>query len=294
MSLRRLQIFLEVAARGSFAAAADRLGLAQSAVSMQMRNLEQEFGADLFDRSRRPPVLNDRGLALVPEAREILRKYEDLKRIVRGGGATAGTLRLGVIQTASTGILPSALARLHRDHPDLRVRIESGLSAGLLGRVTHGELDAAILTAPERLPPDLRGHVIFEEPLCVIAPKDFPGTSDAELLTRHPFIRFNRRTGVGRIIEHALRDRAFQVDEAMELDAIEPIIEMVTRALGVAVVPAYALDEEARGQIRVLPFGDPAVTRRVIVVERHASPRADLTKVLVGALSGLPNRNVII
>ncbi|MEO9959905.1 MAG: LysR family transcriptional regulator, partial [Nisaea sp.] len=52
MSLRRLQIFLEVASRGSFAAAADRLGLAQSAVSMQMRTLEQELGADLFDRSR--------------------------------------------------------------------------------------------------------------------------------------------------------------------------------------------------------------------------------------------------
>jgi DNA-binding transcriptional LysR family regulator len=287
MSLRRLQIFLEVAARGSFAAAADRLGLAQSAVSMQMRTLEEELGADLFDRSRRPPVLNDRGLALVPEAREILGKYEDLKRIVRGGGEIAGTLRLGVIQTASTGILPAALTRLHEAHPQLRVRIESGLSSGLLVRVAQGELDAAILTAPERLPPELRGHLIFEEPLSVIAPRGFSGANDAELLTRHPFIRFNRRTGVGRIIEHALRDRSFQVDEAMELDAIEPIIEMVSRGLGVAVVPAYAIGEAARADLRVLPFGDPAVSRRVIVVERHVSPRAALTEVLVGVLSGL-------
>ncbi|WP_420402698.1 LysR family transcriptional regulator [Nisaea sp.] len=294
MSFRRLQIFLEVAARGSFAAAADRLGLAQSAVSMQIRNFEEELGADLFDRSRRPPVLNDRGLALVPEAREVVTKYEDLKRIARRGGEIAGTLRLGVIQTASTGILPSALARLHRDHPELRVRIESGLSAGLLGRVAQGELDAAILTAPERLPPELRGYLIFEEPLCAIACGDFPGTTDVELLTRHPFIRFNRRTGVGRIIEHALRDRAVQVDEAMELDAIEPIIEMVTRGLGVAVVPAYALDRVVREKVRVLPFGDPVATRRVIVVERHVSPRGDLTEVLVAALSGLQDENVIV
>ncbi|MEQ8335113.1 LysR family transcriptional regulator [Nisaea sp.] len=287
MSLRRLQIFLEVASRGSFAAAADRLGLAQSAVSMQIRTLEQELGADLFDRSRRPPVLNDRGAALIPQARAILTQYEDLKQTVQPDGHIAGTLRLGVIQTASTGILPGALTGLHERYPDLRVRIESGLSTGLLGRVAHGELDAAILTAPERLPPELNGHLIFEEPLSVIAPPGLTGATDAALLTRHPFIRFNRRTGVGRIIEHALRDRNLAVDEAMELDAIEPIIEMVSCGLGVAVVPAYALDPVTRDAIRVLPFGDPVATRRVIVVERHASTRAALTAVLVKALTGL-------
>lgn len=294
MSLRRLQIFLEVAARSSFASAADRLGIAQSAVSMQMRNLEEELGQELFDRSRRPPALNDRGLALIPAAREILAKYEDLKLVVRGAGAVAGTLRLGVIQTASTGILPAALTRLHESHPELRVQIESGLSTGLLGRVGHGDLDAAIVTAPERLPPDLREHELFVEPLAVIAPPALSGASDAELLTRHPFIRFNRRTGVGRIIEHALRDRALAVDEAMELDAIEPIIEMVSRGLGVAVVPVHAIDPEKRAAIRALPFGAPAVTRRVIVIERHGSSRARLTKVLVAAISALHSTNVII
>ncbi|MEP3113302.1 LysR substrate-binding domain-containing protein [Nisaea sp.] len=291
MSLRRLQIFLEVASRGSFAAAADRLGLAQSAVSMQMRTLEQELGADLFDRSRRPPVLNDRGSALIPQARAILTQYEDLKQSVQPDGHIAGTLRLGVIQTASTGILPDALTSLHETYPDLRVRIESGLSSGLLGRVAHGELDAAILTAPDRLPPELKDHLIFEEPLSVIAPSALAGETDTDLLTRHPFIRFNRRTGVGRIIEHALRDRDLAVDEAMELDAIEPIIEMVSCGLGVAVVPDYALDPETRpsprGMIRVLPFGDPVASRRVIVVERHASTRSALTAVLVRALTGL-------
>ncbi len=291
MSLRRLQIFLEVASRGSFASAADRLGLAQSAVSMQMRTLEQELGADLFDRSRRPPVLNDRGSALIPQARAILTQYEDLKQSVQPDGHIAGTLRLGVIQTASTGILPDALTSLHETYPDLRVRIESGLSSGLLGRVAHGELDAAILTAPDRLPPELNDHLIFEEPLSVIAPSALAGETDTELLTRHPFIRFNRRTGVGRIIEQSLRDRDLTVDEAMELDAIEPIIEMVSCGLGVAVVPAYALDPETRpsprGMIRVLPFGDPVARRRVIVVERHASTRSALTAVLVRALTGL-------
>ena len=206
MSFRRLQIFLEVAACGSFASAADRLGLVQSAVSMQMRTLEQEIGANLFDRSRRPPALNDHGAALIPKARAILTQYEDLKQSVQPDGHVVGTLRLGVIQTASNGILPSALTSLYETYPNLRVRIESGLSADLLGRVMHGDLDAAILTAPERLPANLKWHLIFEEPLSVIAPAGLSGATDAELLTRHPFIRFNRRTGVGRIIDHALRD----------------------------------------------------------------------------------------
>jgi len=282
MSLRRLQIFLEVAARGSFAAAADRLGLAQSAVSMQIRNLEEELGADLFDRSRRPPVLNDRGAVLIPKAREVLALYEDLKHAVRGG--VAGTLRLGVIQTASTGILPGALAAQHRLHPEMRVRIESGLSADLISRVAAGELDAAIVTAPHRVPPEMVSHTIVEEPLVVIAPQGSDGNADDVLLARYPFIRFNRRTGVGRIIEQELRRRQIPVDEAMELDSIEPIIGMVSRGLGVAVVPSHAVLPEIRDRLRVLPFGVPQVRRRVSLMERVRSPRAALAEIMVAAL----------
>ena len=230
--------------------------------------MEQEIGANLFDRSRRPPALNGHGAALIPKARAMLTQYEDLKQSVQPDGHVVGTLRL-VIQTASNGILPGALTSLYETYPNLRVRIESGLSADLLGRVMH-DLDAAVIN-PERLPANLKWHLIFEEPLSCDPPAGLSGATDAELLTRHPFIRFNRRTGVGRIIDHALRDRAISVDEAMELDAIEPIIKMVAGGLGVAVVPAYALDVERLKGIHFLPFGEPIATRRVIVVERHAS-----------------------
>lgn len=282
MSLRRLQIFLEVAARGSFAAAADRLGLAQSAVSMQMRTLEDEMGAELFDRTRRPPVLNDRGAVLIPKAREILTLYDDFKHTARGG--VAGTLRLGVIQTASTGMLPGALAEQHRRHPEMRVRIQSGLSSDLISQVGAGDLDAAIVTAPERVPAEMICHEIVEEPLVVIASTAFQGRDDGDLLDRYPFIRFNRRTGVGRVIEQELRRRQIRVDEAMELDSIEPIIGMVSRELGVAVVPSYAIVPAIRESLRILPFGAPQVSRKVGLIERARSSRSALSEIMVSAL----------
>ena len=76
MSIRNLRTLVAVADRGSFAAAARAVGLTQSAVSMQLRGLETELGTELFDRTRRPPVLNDHGKLLVRRAREIVQLYE--------------------------------------------------------------------------------------------------------------------------------------------------------------------------------------------------------------------------
>ena len=145
MNLRHLETMLAIAETGSFAAAADRVGVTQSAVSMQMRALEAVIGAELFDRARRPPVLSDLGRGLLGPARAVLRAAEDLL-VAASGAALRGRLRLGVIPTAATGLVPDALALLAARAPDLQIRIESGLSVDLARRVSQGALDAALVT----------------------------------------------------------------------------------------------------------------------------------------------------
>lgn len=284
MSLRQLETLVAIADAGSFHAAADRLGITQSAVSMQMKALEADLRISLFDRSRRPPSLRETTAPLVDRARGVLRLYQDFRLGAQVTGTVAGTLRIGVIPTASTGILPDALALLRERTPRLQVRIENELSTELIRRVERGGLDAAILTEPARLNTGLRSRPILRERLLVVAPADSPGETDADLLTVLPFVRFNRRAGVGRIIDTALRERGIAVQERMELDSIESILMMVSRGLGAAIAPERSISEAQRTMLKFLPFGDPPILRRVVLVERASGDSTALTDALHAAL----------
>lgn len=292
MNLRVLEMLIAVADAGSFAAAADRVGVTQSAISMQMKALEEDLGATLFDRSRRPPILNETGRRIVEGARDMVRLEQSL-RALAAGSRVRGRFRLGVIPTAATGLVPDALARLAARAPELQIRIESGLSADLTRRVAQGVLDAAVITETARLERGLSVRTILEEPLVVAVPRSIltahrlqqaeqgrlgsgsePGVGQGNaalarmLLRERPFVRFNRRTGVGRVIDSALRQMRIPVSEAMELDSIEAILAMVGRGLGVAVVPESAVAAYPSDTLVSLSFGDRPVYRRVGLVER--------------------------
>jgi DNA-binding transcriptional LysR family regulator len=292
MSLRQLQTLVAIADAGSFHAAAGRLSITQSAVSMQMKALEEDLQIPLFDRSRRPPTLRENARPLIEQARHILRLYESFQNDARADGAVAGILRIGVIPTASTGILPDALAILRERTPGLQVRIENELSTELVRRVERGMLDAAILTEPSRLNAGLGSRIILEERLLVVAPIDSPGETDVDLLTALPFVRFNRRAGVGRVIDGALRSRGIEVRERMELDSIESILMMVSRGLGAAIAPERSISAEQRESLKCIPFGDPAVRRRVGLVERAGQDRSTLTDALYDALVEVARQEV--
>lgn len=283
MNLRHLETLLAIADTGSFAAAADRVGVTQSAVSMQMRTLEAVLGAELFDRARRPPVLSELGRALLTQAREVVRAAEDLTAAA-AGSALRGRLRLGVIPTAATGLVPDALARLAARAPDLQIRIESGLSVDLARRVAQGTLDAALVTDAPRPERGLVVRPVLEEPLLVVAPRDAAGATARALLQKLPFVRFNRRTGVGRVIDAALRRDRIAVTETMELDSIEAILAMVGRGLGVAVAPAGSVVGPVAETVRTLPFGDPQVRRRVGLLERERAAGAEPNPVTTALL----------
>src|SRR5262245_24010208 len=139
MSLRNLQILTAVARKGSFAAAADHLGLTQSAISLQIKNLEEELGVQLFERTGRSPKLNANGRLVVERAEEILSIYEGIKHELTPSGAVGGTLTLGVVPTVLTGPLPSVLGQLRKQHENLTIRLLSGLSAELFRKVEDAE-----------------------------------------------------------------------------------------------------------------------------------------------------------
>ncbi|WGS22500.1 MULTISPECIES: LysR family transcriptional regulator [unclassified Bradyrhizobium] len=269
MSIRQLRTLVAIADGGSFNVAAQRLYMTQSAVSMQMKALEVDMRTKLFDRTSRPPVLNANGWRLVDEARHIIERYDAL-RLLASAPATAltGSLRLGVIPSVATHLLPQTLSKLRSDHSSLRIQVQSGLSPELAFKVEEKHLDVAVVTELERFDPAVVFEQISEEELKVVIHKDLVRGSTGDLLRTYPFIRFNPAMGVGRVIDATLRERRILVNDFMEFDSIETMVRIVKLKLGVAIIPVGLFSFEPADKLKSISF-DPPVHRRIGVVARR-------------------------
>src|ERR687893_179327 len=200
MSLKALRTLLTIARHGTFARAADAVGLTQSAVSLQVKALEDEFGAQLFDRTRRQPTLTEAGRIVLARAEEVLALYDRIPDALSDERALAGRLRLGAVQTALSGPVPDALVLLRRAHPRLRVHVAAGMSADLGRRVSAGGVGAGRPHPPRagpatpsrpRLEHALRG------PLLGPRPAGARGPGPARAAPGHA-LHTVRRPGLGR------------------------------------------------------------------------------------------------
>ncbi|OWJ77426.1 LysR family transcriptional regulator [Haematobacter genomosp. 1] len=284
MSLRALRTLQAISRHGSFARAAETVGLTQSAVSLQIKSLEAEFDVSLFDRSRRLPILTEAGRIVLTRAEEILALYDAIPAALGIEQAITGRLRLGAIQTALFGIVPDALAALTQDHPQARIHLVAGVSATMSLQIASGDLDAAITTEPIGAhPPDLVWTPLYEDHLWLIGPAGTQTKTARELVTKYPFIRFDPRAWAGRIVDKELRRMRLNVREEMVLDSPDIIVRMVERGLGVAVVP-LTLRQAQNLPITCLPFGTPQVRRTVVLMEHRSRPSSRLTEALALAI----------
>jgi DNA-binding transcriptional LysR family regulator len=286
MDIRTLYTLIAIADRGSFAEAGNTIGLSLSAVSMQVRALEDELAITIFDRSRRPPVLTDAGLALVHRARDLIAHWESMSASLKKGTA-AGLLRLGSVHTCASGVLPLALRHLQKQGHGLEVHVTTGLTHDLERAIYHRQLDVAIVTEPEAPTSGLDFLPFVEEELVVIAHRSVKGTSDQEILEETPYVRFNRSARVGRLVQEEMVRRRITVRSTMEIDNLEGVIAMVANGLGASVVPARGVRNEFPPGIRVIPFGSPTVTRRLGILVPKENPRAHLSQLLLEALKSV-------
>jgi DNA-binding transcriptional LysR family regulator len=291
MSLRALKTLVAIAGHGSFAAAARAINLSESAVSTQMRALESELNAPLFDRSKRPPELNETGRALVAKARELIAGYEELQSSAVSTGAIEGRIRLGAVGTTLTGILPLVLAVIRERYPSLHIEIVSGFSEELVQQVASRALDAAVVSDYEGKRQGLAWRPFLSEPLVMIAPPDARDTNPKKLAQLYPFIRYSPTAPVGRIIDRALRRANLQVRETMQLDWLEAIEAMVHHGHGIALVPERRFPAKPVFDVKRIPFGPEPFQRTLGIVEPVASAKRRLTDVLFSELTALLARS---
>lgn len=267
--IRELKTFVCVARRGTFAAAGREVGLTQSAVSAQIKNLEDTLGVTLFDRTGRAATLNAAGQRAVALAEEMLQLFGRM-----GSPDSAndfrGALRIGAISTAQTGLLPQALVALRSKAPFIEVSLVPGVSLNLLSQVDAGELDLAIMIKPPfALPKELHAEVITREPFVLITPSDLQGDDPRQILSDHPFIRYDQRSFGGRRVTRFLRERKLEVKQTLELDELDAIVKMVRAGLGVSLVPMAGLWLEHAEDVRIIALGEMTFFREIVLVTKY-------------------------
>lgn len=264
--IKEFKTFIAVARDGTFTGAGAHLGLTQSAVSAQIKRLEEYLGVALFDRGARAAVLNTHGREMLAQAEELVAMAERMVTTA-GAGQVSGSLRIGAIASVQQDLLVRAVGRFRAVYPDVRVRIVPGVSLSLLGQVDAGEVDMAVLIRPPfTLPPELGWHRLLNEPVVLAMPDSMPPAPWRDLLATQPFIRYDRASFGGRVVDVFLKKHRIHVHEAVELDEIEAIANMVRHGLGVALLPQLRrLDMTG---LRLVPLGEQAFQREIGIIGR--------------------------
>lgn len=282
MSLKALRALKAIAETGSFAAAADQLGLTLSAVSLQIKTLEQQLKTPLFDRSGRSAKLNHDGQQVLVKVEQILTLYDQLGNDLGDSEHFSGYYSLGAIHSVQIGPLAPIIASLHSDHPNLQIKVKRGLSAELAKWVENNQLDAALITEPvAHYEPSCIFTPYTEEPFYIVAKQGIPIEDEQKLLQEVPFIRFNKQAWAGAIIDDELMHRGIRVKEWMELDSMEAALRMVEYGLGITVMPINKQRiQQLTTSFQLIPFGEPPLKRTLGVYQKLNCTRAPVTQLV--------------
>lgn len=291
MNLRYLHTFVQVAQHGSLAEAARRLGLTPSAVSQQMQSLEQALGVAVIKRVGQRVQLTETGNKLLAPMREVLSRTDQLIQLAQSDNLV-GELHVGAGYPTLISAIPDALAHLLKSHPGIKVTLQSGTSSHFYPLVERGELDVAIaLEAHYALPKTLAWKNLFEEPHKLIAAKQHADRDAHSLLTREPYIRYKKGEWGGFGAEQYLKDVGIQPYERFEIEVIEAIAAMVSKNLGVAILPIPSGDELSRFPITYIDLPQPCAPRRFGLVWSQATPKLTLVKAFIQAATHAFHKN---
>jgi LysR family transcriptional regulator, hydrogen peroxide-inducible genes activator len=276
ISLRQLRYFASLARHRHFGRAADDCAVTQPALSMQIRDLEREIGADLVERRPGEVVLTATGIEVAQRAERILAAARDLVDFARHRQILSGPLKLGIIPTLAPYLLPRLLPRLQQAYPSLRLDVRETQTAALVGELVAGDLDCVLIALPVEHA-DVDTIALFEDRFLLAAPVDEP-------MPRRALKADDVDRGRLILLEegHCLRDQALAFcatnrrDSAAALGStsLATVMQMVANGYGVTLVPEIAAEVEVRDQrVALKRFVAPEPGRTIGLAWRKTSPR---------------------
>lgn len=272
MELRAIEAFLKVADLGSFSEAAQKLGYSQPAVTMQIKQLEDELGVRLFDRTPRRALLTEQGVAFSVHAHEIHDAVQKARAVAHAPAATdaelTGTLRIGSVESIATALLPEMLVRFTRRHPHVEVVVRTMRGDLLADLARSGGIDLLFTLEKKLAMPGFTRLLLHEEEIVFVAPPGVVGASDGqqgtaaadaaakaagtgaplspEALSSLPFILTERGESYRQELDRALAEHDCVITPVVEAGNTETLVHLAEREIGCAFLPCFSIEGALR------------------------------------------------
>jgi LysR family hydrogen peroxide-inducible transcriptional activator len=282
-TLRQLRYFEALARHGHFGRAAEACSISQPALSVQIKELEETLGVELFERAARQLRLSAFGEEFLLRVRDILRSMDELGDLARAHRRQlVGRLRIGVIPTVAPYLLPGMISALTRENGDLDIHIRETVTPKLLQELAEGRLDTAIVALPVS-EPSLTEMPLFEENFVLVRPKEDAGkpVPSRDMLREMRLLLLEEG--------HCFREQALSFcdmgavrpREILDGSSLSTLVQMVGAGIGVTLIPEIAMPVETRSaDVSIARFEDPQPSRRIGMIWRKTSPIAkQLTEV---------------
>lgn len=274
MELHHLRYFVAVAHHLSFTKAADECRVAQPSLSQQVRRLEKELHARLFDRVGVRVQLTDVGRILLPRAEEILKSVEDTKAAIQDVmGVRRGRLVLGTLPMTGARVLPHAVAVFRARYPEVQVVLREESTAALMEMVMRGETDITLTTLPV-VDEELAVMEILTEDILLAVPPGHKlaksrGPVELGAVAKEPFMVLKQGFGFRDLALSSCRKAGFEPRIAYESAQVDTIQAMVAVGLGVTLVPRMAAERDRSPAPVFLEVSKPRITRTLALVWRR-------------------------
>ena len=255
MEIRQLKAFLAIAEAKTFTAGARRVNVTQAAISMQIRQLEDEVGLQLFTRTPRRVIITEAGEYLLDRARKILREHDTaLAEIAELGGVEHGRLRIGSASALfTTQQLPHILQGIREKYPNSELNVSAGTSQTLVDKIMHGEIDIAFVSLPVENS-SITTDLLFSDEIVAIAHPGHPRANEkyisAAALAGERLILGEHGGNTRRMIDDFFSAANVRPNIVMELSRQAAINQMVENNLGVGTAGAKTIaDEISEGRL---------------------------------------------
>jgi len=276
MELRQLAYFVAVVDEAHFTRAAQRLRIAQPAVSQQIRRLEAELGERLLHRDRRTVTLTPAGEALLPYARAALAQVEHGQQAVAAvRGLVTGHLRVGLVMPLPDRRVIRAVGAFGRRYPGIELTLVEGETDALLDGLAAGELQTAFIgLGPGQEPPAaLEAVVVAREPAVLVVHPQHPlatrGSVPLSVLRDEPVVTLTRASRLRGVLETFCRQVGFAPRIVAETSDLNVVLQLVAEGVGVALMPRSGREDAT--DVVAVPITRPTIDRRIILVWRQGS-----------------------
>ena len=278
-TLKQLRYFEALARHGHFGRAADSCSVSQPALSVQIKELEEALGTELFERSARQVRLSSFGEEFALRVRDILRSVDELADLARASqNGLLGRLHIGIIPTVAPYLLPAIIGDLSRLNPNLDLHVRETVTPKLLQELAEGRLDTAVVALPVS-EPSLTEVALFAENFVLVR----PGQDEGKPVPNREMLREMRLL----LLEegHCFRDQALSFcnmgtgasspRELLDGSSLSTLVQMVSAGIGVTLIPEIAVPVETRSAtVSIGRFDNPQPSRTIGMIWRKTSPIA--------------------